>query len=83
MASISQVEIDHLIISFAKVDWRKTAFIIAKVLDDCEAKDISITDEEIFDRILSLCNAGKLESQGVLQYWRGSEVRLPIGKAVD
>jgi|EndMetStandDraft_2_1072991.scaffolds.fasta_scaffold572402_1 hypothetical protein len=83
MASISQVEIDRLLISFAKVDWRKTAFIIAKVLHDCEAKDISLTGEEIFDRILSLCNAGNLESQGVLQNWRGSEVRLPVGKADD
>jgi hypothetical protein len=54
MASISQVEIDHLIISFVKVDWRKTAFVIAKVLHDCDAKDISIKAEEIFDRILSL-----------------------------
>ncbi|MBT1516796.1 hypothetical protein KIP88_41050 [Bradyrhizobium sp. SRL28] len=60
MASISQVEIDRLIISFAKVDWRKTAFMIAKVLHDCDAKDIHLTGEEIFDRILSLCNAGKL-----------------------
>lgn len=78
MASISQAELDKLIISFAKVDWRKTAFIMTKVVHDCDAKNINVTDEEIFDRILYLCNAKKLESQGVLSNWRGSELRLPV-----
>lgn len=78
MTSISQTEIDQLILSFAKADWRKTAFIIAKVLDDCEDKNIDIKDEEIANRIAALCNAGRLESQGVLSNWRGSELRLPF-----
>jgi tagatose-1,6-bisphosphate aldolase non-catalytic subunit AgaZ/GatZ len=78
MTSISQTEIDQLILSFAKADWRKTAFIIARVLHDCEDKNIEIKDEEIADRIATLCNAGRLESQGVLSNWRGSELRLPL-----
>lgn len=77
MTSISQAEIDQLILSFAKADWRKTAFIIAKVLHDCEDKTIEVKAEEIADRISALCNAGRLESQGVLSNWRGSELRLP------
>jgi len=77
MTSISQAEIDQLILSFAKADWRKTAFIIAKVLHDCEDQTIEIKAEEIADRIAALCNAGRLESQGILSNWRGSELRLP------
>ncbi|MCK1573903.1 hypothetical protein IVB09_20330 [Bradyrhizobium sp. 174] len=48
----------QLILSVAKADWRKTAFIIARVLDDCEDKNIDIKDEEIANRIAALCNAG-------------------------
>jgi hypothetical protein len=71
MLEHSQTEIDQLILSFAKADWRKTAFIITKVLHDCEDKNIDIKDEQIANRITALSNAGRLESQG-------SELRLPF-----
>ena len=78
MTEHSQTEIVQLILSFAKADWRKTAFIITNVLHDCEDKNIDIKEEQIANRITALCNAGRLESQGVLSNWRGSELRLPF-----
>jgi hypothetical protein len=51
MTSTSQTEIDQLILSSAKADWRKTAFIMARVLHDCEDKNSEVRDEEVVDRI--------------------------------
>jgi hypothetical protein len=76
MSSISQAQLDKMILSFVKTDWRKTAFIIVKVLHECEDKKISITDDVIFNRIASLCDSGTLDSQGKLSEWRHSEIRL-------
>ncbi len=76
MSTTTQAQIDQMALSAAKADWKKTALIVASVLHSFEDKQISITAEEIFDRIISLCEEGDLEFQGVLSNWRGSEVRL-------
>jgi hypothetical protein len=76
VSSISQAQLDEMILSYVKNDWRKTAFIIVRVFHDCEDKKISMTDDMIFERIISLRDSGALESQGNLSKWRHSEVRL-------
>jgi hypothetical protein len=76
MSSISQAQLDEMILSVAKTDWRKTAFIIVRVFHESEDKKISITDEAIFNRIEALRDSGTLDSQGTLSKWRHSEVRL-------
>ncbi|WP_315759677.1 DUF3658 domain-containing protein [Bradyrhizobium sp. SZCCHNRI2007] len=78
MASMSQAEIDRLILSIVNANWKKTAFVIARLSHDCEDKNIDITEEAIFERIVAMCGAGRLEAQGVLSNWRASEVRSPV-----
>ncbi|MEO6381533.1 MAG: DUF3658 domain-containing protein [Nitrobacter sp.] len=65
-------DIDKQILAHAKSDWRKIAFMVAAVGEfrgiDCEI---------IASRIGALVGDGKLESQGDINDWRFSEVRLP------
>jgi tetratricopeptide (TPR) repeat protein len=56
--------------------WRKTAVVIGKVSQECEGRQLAISDPEIFDRVVHLVDAGVLESDGTLLNWRRSEVRL-------
>ena len=58
--------------------WRKTAFVLASVTHDLEDRQIMTAPEEVFERVLSLCASGLLESQGVLTQWRHSELRLKL-----
>jgi hypothetical protein len=75
--SISQADLDQMIFSFVKTQWRKTALIIAEVLHQGDERQKIIAPQRIANRIISLCDAGALESQGLLSNWRHSEVRLP------
>lgn len=62
--------------SFREHYWRKTAYVIGRVLQDCEERKLTISDTEIFDRIVHLVDSEALESSGQLSKWRRSEVRL-------
>jgi hypothetical protein len=77
MPSISQADLDQMIFSFVKTQWRKTALIIAEVLHQGDERRKIIAPQRIANRIISLRDAGALESQGLLSNWRHSEVRLP------
>ena len=72
---LSQREIDRLILSFAKVQWRKVAMIMGQVLGECEGRGADA--DSVAGRVRALVENGQLEAQGDLSGWRYSEVRLP------
>jgi hypothetical protein len=74
---VSHQHVEILILSFARVQWRKVAMIIGQVLDALAQDGREASDHDIADRILSLVESGKLEAQGNLSMWRYSEVKLP------
>jgi uncharacterized protein DUF3658 len=74
---VSHQRVEMLILSFARVQWRKVAMIIGQVLGACAHDGLEATDQDIGDLILGLVESGKLEVQGNLSMWRCSEVKLP------
>jgi Protein of unknown function len=77
MSAMSHANVDGLILTFAKVQWRKVAMIISKVLDECGRLGITIDEHGVAERVCALVDDGQLEAQGNLSQWRHSEVRLP------
>lgn len=76
MSGISANQLDKMILSHVSLNWKKTAFILAKTLHAFEDQGTEISENEIFARIQSLHLAGKLAAQGNLSDWRHSEVKL-------
>jgi hypothetical protein len=58
MSALSHQHIDELILSFAKVQWRKVAMIISKVLDECRHRGVDINCHDIAQRICALVEGG-------------------------
>ena len=77
MNAQSRQHLDGLILSFAKVQWRKVAMIISKVRDECRHRGVDTNCHDIAQRICVLVEGGQLEAQGDLSLWRHSEVKLP------
>ena len=85
MSALSHQDVDDMILSFAKVQWRKVAMIMSRVLHECRDRGVDIDEHGITDRICALVaeriralvENGQLEAQGNLARWRHSEVRLP------
>jgi hypothetical protein len=85
MSALSHQDVDGLILSFAKVQWRKVAMIIGQVLDECRRRGVGVDEDGVADRvcdsaaerICALVENGQLEAQGNLSRWRHSEVKLP------
>jgi hypothetical protein len=85
MSAVSHQEIDGMILSFAKVQWRKVAMIIGQVLGECGRRGVDVDEDGVTDRICALAaeriralvENGQLEAQGNLSRWRHSEVKLP------
>lgn len=76
MSEKSQNQLEEMVLSFVKADWRKTALVIANVLHQCEDRGIQMPSDWIFQKIVDLCESGRIESQGNLSDWRHSEVRI-------
>lgn len=76
MTKLSPFELDRMILSAMRLRWRKVAMIVGVVGDECKARGIDISDEEIADRIIALNVAGMINSQGDLTQWRRSEICL-------
>jgi hypothetical protein len=74
--SITNADVDGVIFSVLKPQWRKTAMIVLQALKKCEELGWPIEDEALAARIEILAEAGRIEHQGDLRYWRHSEVRL-------
>jgi hypothetical protein len=85
MSALSHQDVDGLILSFAKVQWRKMAMIISQVLGECRRRGVDVDEDRVAERICdgvaerirALVEDGQLEAQGNLSRWRHSEVRLP------
>ncbi len=85
MSALSHQDVDGLILSFAKVQWRKVAMIISQVLGECRRRGVDIDEDGVAERICdgvaerirALVEDGQLKAQGNLSRWRHSEVRLP------
>jgi hypothetical protein len=73
---LSPFELDRMILSAMRLRWRKVAFIVATVGQECEDRGIEIPYQEIADRIITLHRDGMINSQGDLTRWRHSEVCL-------
>ena len=77
MSALFPSSVDGLILSFAKVQWRKVAMIIGQVLGECRRLGINIDEHGVAERVCALVEGGQLEAQGNLSRWRHSEVKLP------
>lgn len=76
-SSVTEAELDAVILSVLERDWRKTAFIVGTSVGVLEERRIDLNAEIIGARIQQLAAQGRIESQGDLSMWRHSEVRLP------
>jgi hypothetical protein len=74
--SVSETDLDSAILSALKAQWRKTAVIISRALEQCKALGLAVDDEVLGVRIQALAKANRLASQGDLRKWGYSEVRL-------
>ena len=77
MNSAAHWEVDHLILLFAREQWRKVAMLISLVLGECKLRGIHADAYAVAGRIRALIEDGQLEIQGNPLMWRLSEVRLP------
>jgi hypothetical protein len=85
MSALFPQDVEGLILSFAKVQWRKVAMIISQVLSECRRRGVDVDEDGvaericngIAERICALVKDGQLEAQGDLSRWRHSEVKLP------
>jgi hypothetical protein len=72
---VNDAEIDRAVLSIARPQWQKVAMIIAKVSTTLRWGEEDLN--RIAARIQLLVSLGELQSQGNLEHWRNSEVRLP------
>jgi hypothetical protein len=75
-SSVTEFDLDAVILSVLKKDWRKMAMIIGKTRDSYETRDILLDLEIIGARLQLLEDAARIEPQGNLSMGRRSEVRL-------
>ncbi|WP_158081552.1 DUF3658 domain-containing protein [Nitrobacter vulgaris] len=69
-------DLNRIILSFVRSDWRKVAFVVGSVLHWYEDRQIKMDDQEIMKKILALIDTKKIESQGDILDWKRSEVRV-------
>jgi len=70
-------DIDREILAQSARSWRKVARIVGQVVDKLSMRIPDVPDIYYAQRVRHLVEAGKLDSQGNLQFMRYSEVRLP------
>jgi uncharacterized protein DUF3658 len=74
--SVTEADIDGIILANLKPQWRKTALIVGNAWTQCKKLSWPIEAEILGARIQALADADRIEHQGDLRYWRHSEVRL-------
>ena len=79
--SVSEAQVDQIILSVIAPQWHKMARIIWDAVKRSEELALGVRDEAFAARIQVLVEAGRLESQGDLRKWRHSEVRKEAGAA--
>jgi hypothetical protein len=75
-SSITESDLDGVIFSVMRPQWRKTAMILIKASGQCRERSWPSDLEVITARIQALAEAGRIDHQGELRYRRFSEVRL-------
>jgi hypothetical protein len=75
--SITEADVDCVIFSVLQPQWRKTAWIVHQAHDKSAELGWPMKDEVFAARLEVLAEAGRIDHQGYLRYWRHSEVRLP------
>jgi hypothetical protein len=75
-SSVSEAQVDQIILSVIVPRWHKMARIIWDAVKQGQELALGVTDEMFAARIQVLIEAGRLESQGDVRKWRHSEVRL-------
>jgi Protein of unknown function len=73
---ISEADIDAVIFSVMKPQWRKVAMVVGHTHERCKDLGIAISNEAVAARLQALAEAGHIEDVGDLRMWGYSEVRL-------
>jgi len=74
--SVTEQQLDEIILSAMKPTWRKTAMMISIVMDRCKERGLPIEDKVIAARLKVLSDSDRIEGIGDIRSWRHSEVRL-------
>ena len=74
--SVSEAEIDSVLFSVMRWQWRKMALVVGMAFGRCKELGLPINDEALAARIQVLVESDRLDAQGDLRKWRHSEVRL-------
>lgn len=72
----SAKEVDAILFSVMKPQWRKVAMIVVQAGVRCKELGLEITYEALAARLQVLAESGRIEDVGDLRKWRFSEVRL-------
>lgn len=74
--SVSNEDLDAVIMAAASAEWQKVALLISAVFDALAARQITTPAQTIAERIYALAESGKLDSGGNLRRWRDGVVRV-------
>jgi hypothetical protein len=75
-ASVSEADLDRIILSAMTSQLQKTAMVIARTLEQCAQLNLPIDADIVGVRLAALADFDRIESAGDLRKWRYSEVRL-------
>jgi hypothetical protein len=75
-SSVSEADVDAILLSCLKPQWRKMAMIVIHAVKRSQELALPISAEMFGARLSALAEAGRIRSQGDLRKWRHSEVRL-------
>ena len=77
----SDSDIDVAILAVSRPSWRKVAFIVGRAAKHIgtEFAETENAYQIVAKRIQALAADGRLASQGNLEKWRFSEVKIPSG----
>jgi hypothetical protein len=73
---VTEADLDGIIFSLLKPQWRKTAMVVGLAAKRCQELALPIGEEEIAARLQALSDFDRIEGIGDLRKWRHSEVRL-------
>ena len=74
--SVTEADLDAILFSVIKPQWRKVAMILIRAEEQCSERDFPIGHEIIAARIRALADSDRIEAAGDLRKWGFSEVRL-------
>jgi hypothetical protein len=73
---VTESDVDAILFSVLKPQWRKVAAILVRAEEQCAERDLQISYEVFAARIKALADSDRIEAAGDLRKWRYSEVRL-------